>query len=92
MNKIIICLTAPLRRFAGGADQVAVTAARVGDALQNLCAQYPALQGRILDDEGTPRDFINIFLGKKNIRALGGADAPVAEGDVISIASPFSGG
>lgn len=92
MNNVMIRITAPLRRFADGKDEIMVSAERVGDALSKLCAQYPALQARILDTDGKPRDFINIFVGKKNIRALGGADTVVTDGEVISIASPFSGG
>ena len=92
MGNVRIRITAPLRRFTDGLDEVALSAESVGDALRRLCVQYPGLQGRIMDAEDSPRNFINIFVGKKNICALAGARTEVADGDIISLASPFSGG
>jgi molybdopterin converting factor small subunit len=92
MNKITIRVTAPLRKFTGGRDDITLDAASVGDALSALCKTYPDLNGRILSADGSLRDFINVFIGKKNIRALEGLSTPTVSGDVLSIASPFSGG
>jgi molybdopterin converting factor small subunit len=92
MHAITIRITAPLRKFTSGLDDIALTATSVGDALRALCQSHPDLSGRILADDGNLREFINVFVGKKNIRTLNGLHTPVANGDVLSIASPFSGG
>ena len=92
MNNVKVRITAPLRKFTDGLDEISTRAESVGDALAGLCAQYPALDGRILGSDGKPPEFINVFVGKKNIRALDGARTRVGDGDVISISSPFSGG
>jgi molybdopterin converting factor small subunit len=92
MNSVTIRITAPLRKFTGGLGDIPLKAASVGDALNALCKNYPDLNGRILGAEGHLREFINVFVGKKNIRALDGLRTPIANGDVLSIASPFSGG
>lgn len=92
MNSITVKITAPLRRFTNGQADVALSAGSVSDALVALCASHPDLRERILDADGAPREFINVFVGKKNIRALDGLGTRLAGGDVVSIASPFSGG
>jgi molybdopterin synthase sulfur carrier subunit len=92
MNSITVKITAPLRRFTNGQSDVGLHAASVHDALGALCDTHPDLRARILGEDGAPREFINIFVGKKNIRALDGLQTRLAGGDVLSIASPFSGG
>lgn len=92
MNSITVKITAPLRRFTNGQADVALSAGSVSDALGALCTSHPGLRERILDVDGAPREFINIFVGKKNIRALDGLQTRLGGGDVVSIASPFSGG
>jgi molybdopterin converting factor small subunit len=92
MNTVKISIAAPLKKFTDGRDDICFVAASVGEALQALCARFPGLDGRILGPEGTLREFINVFVGKKNIRSLDGLRTAVDNGDVIAIASPFSGG
>lgn len=92
MNTVTIRLTTPLRKFAGGRDEVALQAASVGEALHKLVNLYPDLNGRIVNGDGTLRDFIHVYVGKEDARRMGGASAALAAGSVISIVSPFSGG
>jgi molybdopterin converting factor small subunit len=92
MQQVVVKLTSPLRKFANGQDEVTVQASSVGEALQQLCSKHPALTGRILNTDGHVRDFVNVYLGKRHIKELGGLSAAVTGNGVISIASPFSGG
>ena len=92
MNDTTIKITAPLRKYTAGKDQVALQAASAGEALRQLCQLHPGLDGRLLDADGKVRDFIHVYLGKTDIRQLGGLAAPLAAGSVLSIVSPFSGG
>ncbi len=87
-----IRIPAPLRPLTGGASEVDVEAATVGDALRRLGERHQDIVERILDDEGAPRPFVNIFLGDRNIRALGGLDAPLPSDSVISIVPAVAGG
>ena len=92
MKDIIISIASPLRKFTDGEDDIALKADSVGGALIALCARHPRLDGRVLGAEGDLREFINVFVGKTNIRSLEGLRTPLAGGEVIAIASPFSGG
>ena len=92
MHQVVVKLTSPLRKFANGQDEVTVEASSVGEALQQLCSKHPALKGRILNAEGHLRDFVNVYMGKRHIKELGGLNTGITGNGVISIASPFSGG
>ena len=92
MKAVTIRLTSPLRRFAGGLRDVQLPAHSVGEALQALHARYPGLQGRVLDDHGALREFIQVHVGKTPLRQLGGLQAALQPGDIVSLSSPFSGG
>lgn len=89
---ITIRITSPLRRFTDGKPQVEVDGGTVGQALISLAHAYPALDGRVLSGDGQLRDFIQVHLGRQDIRKLAGMATPVAPGSVLSISSPFSGG
>lgn len=91
-NNVTIRLTSPLRKFANGLDEVPVEARSVGEALRKLVTQYPALNGRIVNADGTLREFIHVYIGKEDAHNKGGLAAAVNGGSVISIMSPFSGG
>ncbi len=85
-------IPAPLRSLTGGASEVPVQAATVGEALRNLALQHRGLTERILDGEGQLRGFVNIYLGDQDIRSRGGLDEPLTDGSVISIVPAVAGG
>lgn len=92
MNTVTVRIPAPLRSYTKGADEVRVAAASVAEALSSLARSHDGLSARILTPEGEPRQFVNIYLGGRNVRALQGMATPVAEGDVISIVPAVAGG
>lgn len=65
--------------------------ATVDDALSALLAARPALEDRVLDQEGSLRGHINVL---RNGQELGeaGLAAPVDEGDELALFPPVSGG
>jgi len=92
MTQVLVRIPMPLRGYTGGADEIAVSAATVGEALSALGAQHQGLLERVLGPDGETRHFVNVFLGERNVRGIGGLAAPVAEGDVISIIPAVAGG
>ncbi|HEV8689359.1 MAG TPA: MoaD/ThiS family protein [Ideonella sp.] len=90
--QVLIRIPTPLRGYVGGADEVALQADTVGEALQQLARQYDGLGERILDAHAQPRQFVNIFVGKTDIRSQQGLATQVRAGDVIAIVPAVAGG
>ena len=81
-----------LRTLTGGAAEVAVEGATVGDVLAALEAEHPGFAERILDDEGGLRRFVNVFVADDDVRFLQGLDTPVPEGETVAILPAVAGG
>jgi molybdopterin synthase sulfur carrier subunit len=81
-----------LRELSGGASEVEVDGATVGDVLKNLDAAHAGFAERLFDEAGALRRFVNLFLADEDIRFLDGLDTPVADTQTISIVPAVAGG
>lgn len=83
-----------LRPLTEGAAEVEVDPAdsTVSGVLAALDESYPGLRDRILDDQGAPRRFINLYLGDEDIRACQGLETPTGQGARLSIIPAVAGG
>ncbi|HZD93661.1 MAG TPA: ubiquitin-like small modifier protein 1 [Candidatus Sulfotelmatobacter sp.] len=83
-----------LAAFAQGKNPLAIahSPATVGDALEQLWQQHPALRDRIVDEQGEVRQHINIFVGEEAIRFGDGLATKVPENAEILIVPAVSGG
>jgi molybdopterin converting factor small subunit len=83
-----------LRSYAGGASEVSVEAEQgnLADVLVALESQAPGISGRILDDEGHLRRFVNIFIDDEDVRYLNGLETEIQERTVISVIPAVAGG
>lgn len=88
-----IYLSGHLKNFTGGSTEVALDSNfnSVGDALESLCKQHPALRDRILNEQGEIRQHVNIFLGGEDVKRLGGLKTAIKSGE-IHIFNAVSGG
>jgi molybdopterin synthase sulfur carrier subunit len=87
-------LFADLAELAGD-RHVAVDAApgdTVGDALDALLADHPALEDRVLDDDGELRDHINVLCNGENVFTDAGLATVLEAGDELALFPPVSGG
>lgn len=82
----------PLRPFTGGAAEVDAAGETVGAVLAALGQAHEGLLERVLTPEGEPRQFVNIFLGNRNVRELEGLGTALKPGDVITILPAVAGG
>jgi molybdopterin synthase sulfur carrier subunit len=89
---ISIRVPAQLRTLTGGAGEVAVDGSTVGEALKALDAAHPGFAGRLFDDAGQLRRFVNVFLTDEDVRFLDGLNTPVADGETLSIVPAVAGG
>jgi molybdopterin synthase sulfur carrier subunit len=80
-----------LRPEAAGNRTVAVEAATVREALDQLVATYPALRPRVLEGDSVP-SFLNVFVDGDDVRLLGGLDTAVTAGSTILLLPAVAGG
>jgi molybdopterin synthase sulfur carrier subunit len=81
-----------LRAYTGGAAEVAAEAGTLREVLAHLDASYPGLGGRILDDAGKIRRFVNVYVGDEDVRLAQGLDTPVPSGVQVSVIPAVAGG
>ena len=81
-----------LRSLTAGESKVQTTGATVQEALSNLEAAYPGFSERLLEEDGSLRRFVNIFLADDDIRFLQGLDTAIPEGSTLSIVPAVAGG
>jgi sulfur-carrier protein len=80
-----------LRSYTGGAKSVEGKGDTLGDLLADLDTRHGGLRDRLVDDSGLRR-FVNVYLNDEDVRFLGGLDAPVADGDTITVLPAVAGG
>jgi molybdopterin converting factor small subunit len=80
-----------LRKFTGGADDIAVTATTVRDALAELERRHPGIAAKLLDND-TVKPHIRIFVGPDDIGGLSGLETQLADRDEVAIVPAIAGG
>jgi sulfur-carrier protein len=81
-----------LRVHVGGAAKVPATGSTVGELLSDLTTRFPGISGQIITAHGTLHKFVNLYVNDDDVRYIGKLDAPVKEGDVVSILPAVAGG
>lgn len=82
-----------LRKYVGGSPVVEANRGRtVGEVLEDLDRRYPGIKERIVTGGGDLHRFVNVYVNEEDVRYLGSLDAPVQEGDTVSILPAVAGG
>ena len=81
-----------LRTYTGGAAEVTAQEGTLREVLAKLDAAYPGLAGRILDESGKLRRFVNVYVGEEDVRLAEGLDTPVPAGTEVSVIPAVAGG
>src|SRR5437867_11403580 len=82
----------PLRKLTNNEEVVEVSAATIGDAFLELQSRYPGIKERLLDDSGSVRRFVNVYVNEEDIRFLQDQQTALKDGDEISIIPAIAGG
>ena len=88
---ITVKLPTILRSHAGGAPVVEAIGGTLQEVLADLDARFPGLTDRVRRDGGLSR-FVNVYVNEEDARHLGALEAPIAEGDTVSIIPAVAGG
>jgi molybdopterin synthase sulfur carrier subunit len=81
-----------LRSYTGGASEVTAAEGTLREVIAGLDAAYPGLGGRIIDDGGKLRRFVNVYVGDEDVRFAQGLDTDVPPGGRVSVIPAVAGG
>ncbi len=89
---VVVRLPSQLRSLVGGAGEIPVEATTVREAIWAVEEGHPGLAARVLDDQGSLRRFVNVFVADEDVRFLDGLDTLVAPGQTVSLVPAVAGG
>jgi molybdopterin synthase sulfur carrier subunit len=89
---VSVRIPAILRSYTGGAAEVTAQAGLLREVIAGLNAEFPGIAGRILDDTGQLRRFVNVYVGDEDVRFARGLDTPVPAGSQVSVIPAVAGG
>src|SRR6266545_2099405 len=81
-----------LRTYTKGVSEVTVEGSTLTEVLDALDASYPGIKGRVLDDSGELRRFVNVYVDNDDVRFAEGLQTAIADGGQISIIPAVAGG
>jgi molybdopterin converting factor small subunit len=81
-----------LRTYTGGSAEVTADPGSLREVIAGLDAAYPGLAGRIVDDTGNLRRFVNVYVGDEDVRFAQGLETPVPAGAHVSVIPAVAGG
>ncbi len=81
-----------LRSYVNGQGEVSVQGTTAGAALQDMLTQFPAFRPHLCKEDGSLRSFVNLYLGRINVRDLQGLDTPLKSDDIINLVPAIAGG
>jgi MoaD family protein len=87
-------LPGALRPYADGRRllDLAPPGGTVAELLQALGGAYPGVHQRVVNETGSLRPHVNVFVNGENIRHLSGLATTLQEGDEIWLLPAISGG
>ena len=81
-----------LRTYTGGESEVTAEGGSLAEVLDDLEASFAGIKGRILDDNGELRRFVNVYVGNDDVRFLDNLGTATPEGTQISVIPAVAGG
>ncbi len=85
---VVVCVHGPLKNLAGGRSQHELGGDTVVAVLRGLEDLHPSVAGWILDERGTIRRHINVFVNGER----GGEQTAVCAGDRVEVLPAITGG
>ena len=87
-----VLIPTPLRKLTNDQESVSVAPGTITAVIADLDRQFPGLGGRLTDDTGALRKFVNVYVNEEDVRFLQGKETEVKDGDTVSIVPAIAGG
>ena len=89
---ISVRIPTPLRRVTNGVDKVDADGDTLDQIIDSLDSQYPGIKGRLCDEDGNLRNFVNVYVNGEDVRFMQGLATATKSGDEVSIVPAVAGG
>ena len=89
---VTVRLPGALRDATGGQTKILASGRTLADVIADIDRQHPGFSGRVLDDAGKLRTYVNVYIGEDDARAHGGTGARVPEGAEVMVIPAMAGG
>ena len=87
-----VLIPTPLQKFTNEEASVDLDASNVDGLIEALEGRYPGIKGRLCDEGGKLRRFLNVYVNSEDIRFLDNQTTSLNEGDEVSIVPAVAGG
>lgn len=87
-----VTIPTQLRSLTGGIEEISVSSSTVAEVIDDLDARFPGVGDRLLDESGTLRRFINIYVDEEDVRFMNGHETAVGDDARVSIIPSVAGG
>ena len=87
-----VLIPTPLQKFTNDEATAELAATSVDGLLDALEGRYPGIKGRLCDEAGKLRRFLNVYVNSEDIRFLDNQNTPLQDGDEVSIVPAVAGG
>ncbi|HTH71182.1 MAG TPA: MoaD/ThiS family protein [Candidatus Saccharimonadales bacterium] len=89
---VTVRLPGVLRDAVGGEARIEASGATLADVFADIDRRHPGFRSRVLDDRGTIRSYVNVYVGDTDARDSGGLGTAVPEGSEVMVIPAMAGG
>ena len=81
-----------LRQYTKGEAEVSVEGGTLAEVIAALDTSFPGIAGRVLDDAGKLRRFVNVYVNDDDVRFAEGLATATPNGSSVSVIPAVAGG
>ena len=80
-----------LRTYTDGQKAVDAQGDNLAGLIEDLETNHPGIRERLIDGEDLRR-FVNVYINDEDVRFIGGLEAPLSDGDQVTVLPAVAGG
>lgn len=89
---VTIRIPTPLHKFTAGVASIQTAAHDLVELFENLDERFPGIKRALTKADGTPQQFVSVFVNDEDIRFLGGLRYTFQDGDEVVLIPAIAGG